>query len=402
MNQTKFNYEEELSKCRSMQDITGENGLVQKIIKDAMETILQNEFNNFLNQNKSNSERNYRNGYNKKNIKTEYGDVQIQMPRDRNGEFTPEILAKRTTISDGIKDQITSMYAKGMSTRDISNHIEGLYGTELSASTISNITDEAMVTGKEWFNRTLDPVYPIVFMDAVHFKVREENKIVTKAIYVALGITVDGMKDVLGMWIGENEGAKFWFKVCTELKNRGVKDILIACIDGLKGFSDAIKSVFPDTAVQLCIIHQIRNSFKYISWKDQKEFISDLKEVYKATNEELGLEALNEMYNKWGNKYGMVLDSWMNNWENLSTFFGYEDRIRKLIYTTNTVEGFNRQLRKVTKTKTVFPNDDAVLKAMYLATTDITQKWTSPYSNWGLTLAQFKINFGERLPIDLM
>ena len=402
MNQTKFNYEEELSKCRSMQDITGENGLVQKIIKDAMETILQNEFNNFLNQNKSNSERNYRNGYNKKNIKTEYGDVQIQMPRDRNGEFTPEILAKRTTISDGIKDQITSMYAKGMSTRDISNHIEGLYGTELSASTISNITDEAMVTGKEWFNRTLDPVYPIVFMDAVHFKVREENKIVTKAIYVALGITVDGMKDVLGMWIGENAGAKFWFKVCTELKNRGVKDILIACIDGLKGFPDAIKSVFPDTAVQLCIIHQIRNSFKYISWKDQKEFISDLKEVYKATNEELGLEALNEMYNKWGNKYGMVLDSWMNNWDNLSTFFGYEDRIRKLIYTTNTVEGFNRQLRKVTKTKTVFPNDDAVLKAMYLATTDITQKWTSPYSNWGLTLAQFKINFGERLPIDLM
>ena len=402
MNQTKFNYEEELSKCRSMQDITGENGLIQKIIKDAMETILQNEFNNFLNQNKSNSERNYRNGYNKKNIKTEYGDVQIQMPRDRNGEFTPEILAKRTTISDGIKDQITSMYAKGMSTRDISNHIEGLYGTELSASTISNITDEAMVTGKEWFNRTLDPVYPIVFMDAVHFKVREENKIVTKAIYVALGITVDGMKDVLGMWIGENEGAKFWFKVCTELKNRGVKDILIACIDGLKGFPDAIKSVFPDTAVQLCIIHQIRNSFKYISWKDQKEFISDLKEVYKATNEELGLEALNEMYNKWGNKYGMVLDSWMNNWDNLSTFFGYEDRIRKLIYTTNTVEGFNRQLRKVTKTKTVFPNDDAVLKAMYLATTDITQKWTSPYSNWGLTLAQFKINFGERLPIDLM
>ena len=402
MYQTKFNYEEELSKCRSMQDITGENGLVQKIIKDAMETILQNEFNNFLNQNKSNSERNYRNGYNKKNIKTEYGDVQIQMPRDRNGEFTPEILAKRTTISDGIKDQITSMYAKGMSTRDISNHIEGLYGTELSASTISNITDEAMVTGKEWFNRTLDPVYPIVFMDAVHFKVREENKRVTKAIYVALGITVDGMKDVLGMWIGENEGAKFWFKVCTELKNRGVKDILIACIDGLKGFPDAIKSVFPDTAVQLCIIHQIRNSFKYISWKDQKEFISDLKEVYKATNEELGLEALNEMYNKWGNKYGMVLDSWMNNWDNLSTFFGYEDRIRKLIYTTNTVEGSNRQLRKVTKTKTVFPNDDAVLKAMYLATTDITQKWTSPYSNWGLTLAQFKINFGERLPIDLM
>lgn len=400
MNQTKFNYEEELSKCTSMNDITGENGLVQKIIKNAMETLLQNEFNNFINQ--SNANKNYRNGYNKKNIKTEYGDIQINMPRDRNGEFSPEILAKRATISDGIKEQITSMYAKGMSTRDITNHIEGMYGTELSATTVSNITDEAMVNGKEWFNRTLDSVYPIVFMDVVHFKVREENKIVSKAIYVALGITMDGMKDVIGMWIGENEGAKFWFKVCTELKNRGVKDILIACVDGLKGFPDAIKSVFPDTAVQLCIIHQIRNSFKYISWKDQKEFISDLKGVYKATNEEFGLETLNEMYNKWGNKYGMVLDSWMNNWENLSTFFEYEDRIRKLIYTTNTVEGFNRQLRKVTKTKTVFPNDDAVLKAMYLATMDISKKWTSPYSNWGLTLAQFKINFGDRLPIDLI
>lgn len=402
MAQTKFNYEEELSKCNSMQDITGENGLVQKIIKNAMETILQNEFNKFLNQESSNMEKNYRNGYNKKNVKTEYGNIQIDMPRDRNGEFSPEILSKRATISDGIKDQITSMYAKGMSTRDISKHIEGLYGTELSATTISNITDEAMITGKEWFNRTLDPVYPIVFMDAVHFKVREENKIVSKAIYVALGITVEGMKDVIGMWIGENEGAKFWFKVCTELKNRGVKDILIACVDGLKGFPDAIKSVFPDTVVQLCIIHQIRNSFKYIAWKDQKDFIADLKGVYKATNEEIGLEALNNMYDKWGKKYGMVLDSWMNNWENLSTFFGYEDRVRKLIYTTNTVEGFNRQLRKVTKTKTVFPNDEAVLKAMYLATTDITKKWTSQYNNWGLTLSQFKINFGDRLPIDLM
>ncbi len=399
---TKFNYEEELAKCKSMQDITGQNGLVQKIIKNAMETILQNEFNNFLNQNNNNMERNYRNGYNKKNVTTEYGDVQIEMPRDRNGEFSPEILSKRAVLSDGIKDQITSMYAKGMSTRDITNHIEGMYGTELSATTISNITDEAMITGKEWFNRTLDSVYPIVFLDAVHFKVREENKIVTKAVYVALAITLEGMKDVIGMWIGENEGAKFWFKVCTELKNRGVKDILIACVDGLKGFPEAIQSVFPDTNVQLCIIHQIRNSFKYISWKDQKEFIADLKGVYKATNEELGLEALNEMYNKWGNKYGMVLDSWMNNWDNLSTFFNYEERIRKLIYTTNTVEGFNRQLRKVTKTKTVFPNDDAVLKAIYLATNDISKKWTSPYSNWGLTLAQFKINFNDRLPIDLM
>ena len=249
VNTTKFNYEEELAKCKSMQDITGQNGLVQKIIKNAMETLLQNEFNNFLNQSNNEITKNYRNGYNKKNVATEYGNIQIEMPRDRNGDFSPDLLPKRSVLSDGIKDQITSMYSKGMSTRDISNHIQGMYGTELSATTISNITDEAMVTGKEWFNRSLDSVYPIVFMDAVHFKVREENKIVTKAVYVALAITLEGMKDVIGMWIGENEGAKFWFKVCTELKNRGVKDILIACVDGLKGFPDAIQSVFPDFSV---------------------------------------------------------------------------------------------------------------------------------------------------------
>ena len=293
------------------------------------------------------------------------------MPRDRNGEFNPEFLPKREILSDGIKNQITSMYSKGMSTRDISNHIEGMYGTSLSATTISNITDEAMIEGKEWFNRTLDPVYPILFLDAVHFKVRQENRIVTKAEYVALAITIDGMKDVLCVWIGESESAKFWLKVCTELKNRGVQDILITCVDGLKGFPEAIQTVFPETKIQLCIIHQIRNSFKYVASKDQREFIADLKTVYKATSAELALEALNEMYKKWGKQYEMVLDSWMNKLDNLSTYFEYEDKIRKLIYTTNTLEGFNRQLRKITKTNTVFPNDDALLKSIYLAITDI-------------------------------
>ena len=259
-----------------------------------------------------------------------------------------------------------------------------------------------MIDGKEWFNRSLDKVYPIVFLDAVHFKVKEENRIITKAAYVALAITLDGMKDVLGVWIGENEGAKFWLKVCTELKNRGVQDILSACVDGLKGFPDAIQTVFPETKIQSCIIHQIRNSFKYVASKDQKEFIADLKTVYKATSEELAMEALNEMYEKWGKKYEMVLDSWMNKWDNLSTYFDYEERIRKLIYTTNTLEGFNRQLRKVTKSKSVFPNDDALLKCIYLAITDISQKWTTPYPNWGQTIAQFKINFGNRVPIAIM
>ena len=401
MNLPNFNYEEELAKCKSMEDITGQNGLVQKIIKNAMETLLQNEFNKFLDSSSS-SEKNYRNGYNKKNVKTEYGDISVNMPRDRNGEFNPEFLPKREILSDGIKNQITSMYSKGMSTRDISNHIEGMYGTSLSATTISNITDEAMIEGKEWFNRTLDPVYPILFLDAVHFKVKQENRIVTKAAYVALAITIDGMKDVLGVWIGESEGAKFWLKVCTELKNRGVQDILITCVDGLKGFPEAIQTVFPETKIQLCIIHQIRNSFKYVASKDQREFISDLKTVYKATSEELAMEALNEMYEKWGKQYEMVLDSWMNKWDNLSTYFEYEDKIRKLIYTTNALEGFNRQLRKITKTKTVFPNDEALLKCIYLAITDISKKWTSPYQNWGQTIAQFKINFGDRVPIDIM
>lgn len=382
MNLPNFNYEEELGKCKTMEDITGKNGLVQKIIKNAVETLLQNEFNKFI-DNSNSIEKNYRNGYNTKNVKTEYGDISVNMPRDRNGEFNPDFLPKREILSEGIKNQITSMYSKGMSTRDISNHIEGMYGTSLSATTISNITDEAMIEGKEWFNRALDPVYPILFLDAVHFKVKQENRIITKAAYVALAITMDGLKDVLGVWIGENEGAKFWLKVCTELKNRGVQDILITCVDGLKGFPEAIQSVFPETKIQLCIIHQIRNSFKYVASKDQREFIGDLKTVYKATSEELALESLNELYQKWGKKYEMVLDSWMNKWDNLSTYFEYEDKIRKLIYTTNTLEGFNRQLRKITKTKTVFPNDEALLKSIYLAITDISKKMDNTVSQLG-------------------
>ena len=288
MDTTKFDYEEELAKCKSMEDITGANGLVQKIIKNAVESIMQEEFSKHLDNEDLNTEKNYRNGIRSKNVRTEYGDIPIDTPRDRNGTFEPEILEKRQTIADGIKSQIVSMYGKGMSTRDISNHIEGLYGTNLSATTISNITDEVMVTGKEWFNRTLDSIYPVMFLDAVHFKVKEENSIITKAAYVALGITIDGRKDILGVWIGENEGAKFWLKVCTELKNRGIKDILIACIDGLKGFPEAIQTIFPDTKIQLCIIHQIRNSFKYVSYKDSKEFMNDLKKVYRAATAEYG------------------------------------------------------------------------------------------------------------------
>ena len=343
----------------------------------------------------------YRNGYSKKKVKTEYGEVDVNVPRDRDSNFKPEIIAKRETTSSGIKDQITSMYAKGMSTRDISDHIEALYGTSVSANTISNITDDALIKGKEWFGRTLDKVYPIVFMDAVHFKVKDEHRIVSKAAYIALAINLEGKKEVLGVWIGENEGAKFWLKVCTELKNRGVNDILIACINGLKGFPEAITSVFPDTRIQLCIIHQIRNSLKYVNYAEQKEFMKDLRQVYKAVNAEEGFNNLNEMYKKWDKKYSMVLDSWLNKWDKLSTYFEYEDRIKRIIYTTNILEGLNRQLRKTTKAKTIFPNDDALLKSIYLSLNDISEKWTSPYSNWGQTLAQFKIAFEDRIKLDI-
>ena len=391
-----FSYENALSKCKTLEDITGKNGLVQMIVKDAIEKVLQREFNEYIEKSQT-----YRNGYSKKKVKTEYGEVDVNVPRDRDSNFKPEIIAKRETTSSGIKDQITSMYAKGMSTRDISDHIEALYGTSVSANTISIITDDALIKVKEWFGRTLDKVYPIVFMDAVHFKVKDEHRIVSKAAYIALAINLEGKKEVLGVWIGENEGAKFWLKVCTELKNRGVNDILIACIDGLKGFPEAITSVFPDTRIQLCIIHQIRNSLKYVNYAEQKEFMKDLRQVYKAVNAEEGFNNLNEMYKKWDKKYSMVLDSWLNKWDKLSTYFEYEDRIKRIIYTTNILEGLNRQLRKTTKAKTIFPNDDALLKSIYLSLNDISEKWTSPYSNWGQTLAQFKIAFEDRIQLDI-
>lgn len=282
-----------------------------------------------------------------------------------------------------------------MTVRDIADHVKSLYGIELPASSVSNITDKVMDDAKDWYSRTLDSFYPVVFMDAIHFKVREEDHIVTKATYTALGINGEGYKDILGIWIGENEGAKFWLKVCNELKNRGVEDILIVCIDGLKGFPDAIHTVFPETRIQLCIIHQIRNTMKYISYKDQKAFMADLKKVYGAESEEIALENLSSMQEDW-KKYAPVLDSWFDKWENLSTYFCYGYQIRRLVYTTNVIEGFNHQLRKVTKSKTVFPGDDALRKTLYLTTKNITKKWTIPYRDWGETYGQFVTEFGDR------
>ena len=284
-----------------------------------------------------------------------------------------------------------------MSTRDIQSELEELYGIDVSPSMISKITDKVMGAAAEWQNRMLDPVYPIVYMDAVHFKVRDEHRIISKAAYICMGVDMNGYKDILGIWIGEAEGAKFWLSVCNDLNNRGVKDILIACMDGLRGLPDAIRAVFPKVCIQNCIIHQIRNSIKYVSYKNKKEFVKDLKLVYKADTEEIALAQLDELKKKWDNIYDSVIDSWYENWDKLSTYFSYTKEIRKMIYTTNALEGFNRQLRKFTKIRTVFPTDDSLRKSLYLATDQVMKKWTSPLPNWGITLLKFEIMFNERI-----
>ena len=284
-----------------------------------------------------------------------------------------------------------------MSTRDIQAELKELYVVDLSPSMISTITDKVLVSAAEWQNRMLDEVYPIVYMDAIHFKVRDEHRIVTKAAYICLGVDLEGFKDILGIWIGEAEGAKFWLSVYNDLSNRCVKDICIACMDGLKGLPEVIKTVFPNVSIQSCIIHQIRNSMRYVPYKDRKVFVADLKKIYTAPTEEIALAQLDSLKDKWNDKYSNVIDSWYINWDKLSTFFAFNEKIRKMIYTTNTLEGFNRQLRKFTKTRTVFPTDDSLRKSLYLATEIVQEKWTSPIANWGTILAQFEIMFGDRI-----
>lgn len=393
-----IDYQEELEKCHTMEDITGPDGLIQRVIRDAVEQVMNREMEDHIAEEKENGRLAVRNGTSPKTLKTSYGNIAINVPRTREAGFEPEIIKKRSVVEEGMEEQIISMYAKGMSVRDITSHLKALYGVDISAGTISNITDKINDEAKEWYSRMLERFYPVVFLDAVHFKVREEGRIVTKAAYVALGIDAEGCKDILGIWVGENEGAKFWLKVCTELKNRGVEDILIVCIDGLKGFPDAIRTVFPDTRVQLCVIHQTRNTLKYVSYKDQKAFMKDLKRVYAAESEDIAMGNLESMMESW-KKYRAVLNGWLDKWENLSTYFSYGSQIRKLIYTTNTIEGFNRQLRKVTKSKALFPNDEALKKTLYLCTQDIVKKWSMPYRDWGETYGQFIIEFGERAKI---
>ena len=407
-NDINFDYNSEVKKCKTIDDVLGKNGLVQRLIKDVLENILEAEMDEHLGRDKYQrqndiepSERNYRNGYSQKNLRSSFGDVDLDIPRDRKSEFEPQIVKKYETVCNELDKKIISLYAKGMTTSDIQAEIEDLYGITISPSMVSKITDKVIATATEWQNRMLDKIYPIVYLDAMYFKVRSNGKIVNKAVYICLGYTMEGYKDILGLWVDEDEGAKFWLGICNDLKNRGVKEILIACMDGLKGLPQAIQTVFPSANIQTCIVHQIRNSIKYIASKDKKSFMKDLKEVYKAATEELALAQLDKLKETWGNSYGMVIDSWYNNWNNLSTFFDFSPRIRKMIYTTNALEGFNRQVRKYTKSRTIFPTDESLNKCVYLATMEIMEKWTQPVPNWGATLAELTLFFTEELKDEL-
>lgn len=379
---------------------------VNAIMRDMMSVILEGVLDEELDQELGYSKYDYRNketdnsrnGHSQKTMHTSYGDMQIEVPRDRNGEFQPQIVKKyQNTITQDMEEKIISMYAKGMTTSDIESHMKELYDIDISDSTISRITDKIMPIVKEWQDRPLESVYAAVFMDAIHYHVRSEGRIVKKAVYIALGIDMDGHRDILGMYIGENESAKFWLSVLNGLKNRGVEDILIVCVDGLSGFPQAIEAVYPQAEIQHCIIHQIRNTTKFVSYKDIKELMGDLKRVYTAVTEEVALNELEVFNDKWGKKYPKIHRSWSDHWATLSTYFKYPDAVRKLIYTTNAIEGFNRQLRKVTKSRTVFPSYNSLLKMLYLATMDITKKWTGRRQDWGEIRSQLEIYFEERL-----
>ena len=389
-----------LSGVEGMEDI---QQLFRETIAEFMETGLDAEMDEQLGYNrydiKGKETDDSRNGHSKKTLRTSFGDTTIQIPRDRKGEFDPVILRKnQTSISQDVEAKIISMYAKGMSTTDIGDHIRDIYGIEVSESTVSRITDKVLPEAREWQQRPLESIYAVMFMDAIHYHVRSEGQIVKKAVYIAIGIDLSGRKDVLGMWVGENESAKYWATVLNSLRNRGVEDVFIACTDNLTGFANAIEAVFPKADIQNCIIHQLRNSSKYVSYKDLKALMADLKKVYAAVDEPSAEEALKAFSARWDKKYPKISASWRENWPNLSTYFKFPEELRRLIYTTNAIEGFNRQLRKVTKAKAVFPTDDSLLKMLYLAMLDITKKWTGRRQDWAVIHAQLAVYYADRMP----
>jgi putative transposase len=391
-----------LSGYKKPEDLIGENGLLKQLTKALVERALDAELEAHLghakNDTVTNPAGNTRNGKSSKKLKGEFGELPIEIPRDRHGSFEPQLIPKHQTRWNGFDDKILSLYARGMTVREIQGHLEEMYGTEVSPTLISSVTDAVIEEVKAWQSRPLDALYPIVYLDCIHVKVRDSGSVRAKAVYLALGINMAGEKELLGIWIAQTEGAKFWLQVVTELKNRGVQDIFIACVDGLKGFPEAIETVYPKTAVQLCIVHMVRYSLNYVSWKLRKEIAADLRSIYAAATVEEAEQNLNEFEEKWGAAYAPIAQSWRRNWPRIIPFFDYPPEIRKVIYTTNAIESVNMSLRKITKNRGSFPTDESLLKLFYLALNNISKKWTMPIRDWKAALNRFTIQFEDRMP----
>ena len=390
-----FDFEKAVAALQGGQELMGKGGILTPLIKQLSEAVLQAELDAHLEED---DQPNRKNGSSKKTVKSSSGSFELNTPRDRNGSFEPQLVKKHQThLTDSIERKILSLYGLGMSYQSVQSHIEELYGLEVSTATISAITDKLIPIIKEWQQRPLESHYPFLWLDAIHYKIKEDGRYVSKAVYTILGVNLEGRKEILGLYLSESEGANFWLSVLTDLRNRGVEDILIASVDGLKGFPEAINSIYPETEVQLCIVHQIRSSLRYVASKNQKAFMTDLKRVYRAVSKEAAEEALNELENRWGAKYPIVIKSWRSKCENHSVYFRYPEEIRRIIYTTNIIEAVHRQFRKLTKTKGAFPNQNSLLKLLYLGIQNAEKKWTMPIRNWSLTLSQLSIYFEGRL-----
>ncbi|RXJ68324.1 IS256 family transposase [Halarcobacter ebronensis] len=398
MNQT-LDLTDALKQIKAGAKIDGKDGVLAPLIKQLTEAALQAELESHLT---TEINKNRKNGKSNKTMKSSVGEFELEIPRDRNGSYEPQIVKKHQThISDHIEQKILSLYALGNSYSQISEHIQEIYGIEFSKATISSVTDKVIPLLKEWQQRPLESIYPFVWLDAIHYKIKENGRYISKAVYTILGVGLNGRKEILGLYLSENEGANFWLQVLTDLNNRGVQDILIASVDGLKGFPEAINSIFPKTEVQLCIVHQIRNSIRYVASKNQKEFMKDLKLIYQAISKEADEIELDNLESKWGKKYPIVIKSWRNKWEHLSAYYKYPEEIRRIIYTTNIIESVHRQFRKLTKTKGAFPNENSLLKLLYMGIQNASKKWTMPIWNWSLTISQLAILFEGRLDESL-
>ena len=391
----------EFGQIKSVEDI---QSALKDLFGQTLQAMLEGEMDHHLGYAKGEAQSkqtsNRRNGHSSKSLRSDYGDIALTVPRDRDGDFEPLIVKKRQKNITGIEEQILALYAKGVSCRDIQEHLERLYGIEVSPTFISNVTDKVLSQVQEWQSRPLAPIYALLFLDAIHYKVRHEGRIVSKAAYVVIGVDLEGMKEVLGLWIGEAESAKFWLSVLSEIKSRGTQDILLCCVDNLSGFTEAIAAVFPETLVQKCLVHQVRNSLRFVSYKDAKAVTSALRQVYTAPSELAALAALDRFEQEWGHRYPLVVASWKRNWPELVTFFSFAPELRRLVYTTNVIESFHRQLRKVTKGKGLFPTDESLLKLLYLVTCDVTRRWTVRVPHWGQILAQLSICFPERVKVE--